>query len=46
MRDGVALTMFLSWLERAMAEGEAGGGGGLGWPLTEYSVAEKATEFR
>lgn len=29
-----------------MAQGEAGGGGGLGWPLTEFTVAEKLAEFR
>lgn len=46
VRDGVALTAFLSWLERAMAAGEAGGGGGIGWPLTEFTVAEKLECFR
>ena len=46
VRDGVALTAFLSWLERTMAAGEAGGGGGVGWPLTEFTVAEKLECFR
>eukprot|EP00752_Nemacystus_decipiens_P016215 g14500.t1 len=46
VRDGVALTAFLSWLERAMDAGEAGGGGGIGWPLTEFTVAEKLDRFR
>lgn len=45
VRDGVALTKFLSWLERAMDAGEAGGGGGIGWPLTEFTVAEKLDSF-
>ncbi|CAM9181008.1 unnamed protein product [Ectocarpus sp. 6 AP-2014] len=46
VRDGVALTAFLSWLERAMEAGEAGSGGGVGWPLTECTVAEKLDCFR
>lgn len=46
IRDGVALTAFLSWAEGAMAAGEAGRGGGIGWPLTEYTVAEKLDKFR
>lgn len=29
-----------------MAAGEAGGGGGVGWPLTEFTVAEKLESFR
>lgn len=46
VRDGVALTAFLSWLERAMDAGEGGGGGGIGWPLTEFTVAQKLDRFR
>lgn len=46
VRDGAAATSFLSWLDRTMAKGEAGGGDGMGWPLTEYSVAEKLNCFR
>lgn len=46
VRDGVALTAFLSWLERAMDAGADGGGGGIGWPLTEFTVAEKLDCFR
>ncbi|CAN0087627.1 unnamed protein product, partial [Hapterophycus canaliculatus] len=46
VRDGVALTAFLSWLERAMDAGEDGGGGGIGWPLTEFNVSEKLDSFR
>lgn len=46
VRDGVALTAFLSWLERAMEAGPEGGGGGVGWPLTEFTVAEKLDCFR
>ncbi|CAM9226800.1 unnamed protein product [Choristocarpus tenellus] len=46
LRDGVALTSFLAWLERAVGLGEEGGGDGVGWPITECTAAEKLEEFR
>ena len=33
-------------LEATVAAGAAGGGDGLGWPLTEHTIAEKLEEYR
>jgi Xaa-Pro aminopeptidase len=35
VRDGVALTKFLAWLEEAISKGEDSG---AGWPITEYTA--------
>jgi Xaa-Pro aminopeptidase len=46
IRDGVALTAFLAWLERTLKAGPEGNGDGLGWPLTEVAVANKLEQMR